>query len=146
MGVVEDLEIQRRSLAMLRPDAPSGLSREDAMDLIERLQDALQRIAELERASQGASVRGHPAGGRCSTRGIRSPCQLVSSDTAVEGSSLDLMNDPAMLAAASHLSELRGGPHLAVLDTSCVRTGLQNQLNNGLPPRSLQISTCGFRL
>lgn len=35
MGTVEDLEIQRRSLAMLAPGAP-GLKREAAIELIEQ--------------------------------------------------------------------------------------------------------------
>ena len=43
-----------------------------------------------------------------------------------------------MLSAARRLSELRGGPQIAALDTSCVRTGLNRQLQHGGPPRSIR--------
>lgn len=51
---------------------------------------------------------------------------------------IDVLRSPTMLAAAAQLSELRGGPQLAVLDTSCVRTGLKGQLEYGGPPRSIR--------
>jgi hypothetical protein len=60
------------------------------------------------------------------TRGSNTPC-VVPFDTVPE-SSLDVFSDPAMLSAARRLSELRGGPQIAALDTSCVRTGLKGQL------------------
>src|ERR1700733_11383732 len=44
-------------------------------------------------------------------------------------SSTDLLSSPGYRLAV----ELRGGPHLAVLDTSCVFTGLKNQLDLGAP-------------
>jgi hypothetical protein len=48
---------------MLAPDSPSGLSREDALALIEQLQRAQGRIVDLERDLHAAVVR-HPASGR----------------------------------------------------------------------------------
>jgi hypothetical protein len=63
MGPVEDLEIRRRSLAMLSPGASSGLSREDGLRLIEQLQKAQSRIVELERDLHAAIVR-HPSAGQ----------------------------------------------------------------------------------
>jgi hypothetical protein len=56
MGPIEDLEIKRRSLAMLSPGASSGMSREDGMRLIENLQQAQRRIVELERDLHAAVV------------------------------------------------------------------------------------------
>jgi hypothetical protein len=57
-----ELEYLRRSLAMLPPQAPAGLSREDAMRLLAELQEMDQRLrglrerlmALLERASPDA--------------------------------------------------------------------------------------------
>ncbi len=63
MGPNEDLEIRRRSLAMLSPGARSDLSREDAMALIEQLQGARRHIVDLEREIHAAATR-HPAGGQ----------------------------------------------------------------------------------
>lgn len=63
MGPVEDLEIQRRSLAMLPPGAP-GLRREDALALIGRLQAAEQRIVDLERELHRSAASRHPSSGR----------------------------------------------------------------------------------
>ena len=60
MGPIEDLEIRRRSLAMLSPGVSSDLSREDAIQLIEQLQLAQRRIVELERDLHAAVVR-HPS-------------------------------------------------------------------------------------
>lgn len=40
-------------------------------------------------------------------------------------------------------SELSSGPLLAVLDTSCVRTGLHYQLQNGSPPASITTAQDG---
>jgi hypothetical protein len=60
MGPIEDLEIRRRSLAMLSPGTPSGLSREDGIRLIEELQQAQRRIVELERDLHAAVVC-HPS-------------------------------------------------------------------------------------
>ena len=51
MGPNEDLEIQRRSLAMLTPGARSDLSREEAISLIEEVQGARKRIVELDARS-----------------------------------------------------------------------------------------------
>jgi hypothetical protein len=52
-----ELENKRRSLAMLTPQAPSGLSREDAIDLIQEVQAAEERLcqlkAELRRLADG---------------------------------------------------------------------------------------------
>jgi hypothetical protein len=46
------------------------------------------------------------------------------------------------------LAELRRGPLVAVLDTSCVRTGLAHQLKSGVLPASLSTvrggATCLF--
>lgn len=64
MGELEDLERHRRSLAMLSPGVSSGLSREDAIGLLEQLQSAHRRIVELERAVHAAAVLRHPAAGR----------------------------------------------------------------------------------
>jgi hypothetical protein len=44
----ERLDNLRRSLAMLPPQAPSGLSREDAMRVIAELQDAQRRLERLK--------------------------------------------------------------------------------------------------
>jgi hypothetical protein len=62
MGPNEDLEIRRRSLAMLTPGARSDLSREEAISLIEEVQGARKRIVELEREIREATTR-HPAAG-----------------------------------------------------------------------------------
>ena len=43
-----ELETQRRSLAMLTPRAPAGLTREQAIDLIEHVQAAERRLADLK--------------------------------------------------------------------------------------------------
>jgi HPt (histidine-containing phosphotransfer) domain-containing protein len=45
-----ELEDQRRSLVMLPPGSPSGLSREDAVNLIRELQDSLRIVAALRAA------------------------------------------------------------------------------------------------
>ena len=45
-----ELEDQRRSLVMLPPGSPSGLDREDAVNLIRELQDALRTVAALRAA------------------------------------------------------------------------------------------------
>jgi len=42
-----ELEDKRRSLVMLPPGSPSGLSREDAVGLVRELQDALRTVAAL---------------------------------------------------------------------------------------------------
>jgi hypothetical protein len=42
-----ELESLRRSLAMLAPQAPAGLSREDAIRLIGEVQDAQRRLKKL---------------------------------------------------------------------------------------------------
>ena len=60
MGPIEDLEIRRRSLAMLSPGVSSGLNREEGIRLIEDLQQAQRRIVELERDLHAAVVR-HPS-------------------------------------------------------------------------------------
>jgi hypothetical protein len=57
------LEIRRRSLAMLAPGAPAGLSREEAIQLIERLQEALAEVREL-REDVAAALGRHPSGRR----------------------------------------------------------------------------------
>lgn len=44
----EDLERQRRSMAMLTPGQPAGLSREDAVELLAELQQARRRLDQLE--------------------------------------------------------------------------------------------------
>jgi hypothetical protein len=51
MDRYHELEDWRRSLVMLPPRSP-GLDREDAVNLIRELQDALRTVAAL-RASQG---------------------------------------------------------------------------------------------
>ncbi len=45
---LEDLERQRRSLAMLTPGQPAGLSREDAVELLAELHQARRRLDQLE--------------------------------------------------------------------------------------------------
>jgi hypothetical protein len=59
------LEVRRRSLAMLPPGAPSGLSREEALELIaelQRLRTALDASAD-SRDEQARAVGRHPSGG-----------------------------------------------------------------------------------
>ncbi len=46
--------------------------------------------------------------------------------------------DPERRMALDRLAELHRRPIVAVLDTSCVRTGLAQQLKNGVPPASLR--------
>jgi hypothetical protein len=46
--------------------------------------------------------------------------------------------DPERRMALDRLAELHRRPIVAVLDTSCVRTGLAYQLKNGVPPASLR--------
>ena len=43
-----EIERMRRSLAMLRPGQPSGLSREDAIDLLRELQEVGKRLDGLK--------------------------------------------------------------------------------------------------
>ncbi|MCU1495559.1 MAG: hypothetical protein JWO62_3323 [Acidimicrobiaceae bacterium] len=45
-----------------------------------------------------------------------------------------VLDNPEMTGAMRLLAELTGGPQLAVLDTSCVRTGLHGQLVHATPP------------
>lgn len=45
---LEDLERLRRSLAMLTPGQPAGLSREEAVGLLGELQHARRRLDQLE--------------------------------------------------------------------------------------------------
>jgi hypothetical protein len=53
-----------------------------------------------------------------------------------------LPRSPVYRLAVDH-----GGPHLAVLDTSCVRTGLKSQLDYGAPPRSIRaVQNASIRL
>jgi hypothetical protein len=54
-----ELDDRRRSLVMLQPGSPSGLSREDAVNLISELQDALRTVAAL-RAAETLSSQDHP--------------------------------------------------------------------------------------
>jgi hypothetical protein len=42
-----ELENLRRALAMLPPQAPAGLKREQAIDLVDELQDAIGRLTRL---------------------------------------------------------------------------------------------------
>jgi hypothetical protein len=60
VGPIEDLEIRRRSLAMLSLGVSSGLNREEGIRLIEELQQAQRWIVELERDLHAAVVR-HPS-------------------------------------------------------------------------------------
>ena len=62
MGPFEDLEIRRRSLAMLPPGSDAFLKREEALTLMERLQKSERRIVELERLVHDAECR-HPSSG-----------------------------------------------------------------------------------
>lgn len=62
MGPNEVLETRRRSLAMLTPGARSDLSREQAIALIEEVQEARKLIVELEHLIH-AGVSRHPAAG-----------------------------------------------------------------------------------
>ena len=48
MDTLEDLERLRRSLAMLSPGQPAGLSREEAMALLADLQRARRGFERLE--------------------------------------------------------------------------------------------------
>ena len=57
MGPIEDLEIRRRSLAMLPSGSASGLSREEAVSLIAELQAAQHRVVDLEHELEGAAPR-----------------------------------------------------------------------------------------
>ena len=49
----------------------------------------------------------------------------------------------ADLLARPYEPELDRGPRLAVLDTSCVRTGLHRQLRHGSPPASITTAEDG---
>jgi hypothetical protein len=53
------------------------------------------------------------------------------------GSAAAFAVDLDLLAAAARRAELARRPLVAVLDTSCVRTGLEYQLKRGRPPASL---------
>ena len=51
---------------------------------------------------------------------------------------------PAVQVDLVRIGELSGTPTLAVLDTSCVRTGLDYQLKNGIPPASVRTAQDGL--
>ncbi|HUZ19237.1 MAG TPA: hypothetical protein VMU75_01515 [Acidimicrobiales bacterium] len=59
------LEVRRRSLAMLPPGAPSGLSREEALELIAELQRLRTALDESPgRPDEHVrALRRHPSGG-----------------------------------------------------------------------------------
>jgi hypothetical protein len=58
----EDLEIRRRSIAMLPPGSPA-VSREDALVLLAELAELRRFVDEPDRAAQDGCVRRHPASG-----------------------------------------------------------------------------------
>jgi len=60
-GVSADawIEIRRRSIVMLPPGTPSGLLREEALELIAELQHSRRQLAALEEERAG-SQRRHP--------------------------------------------------------------------------------------
>lgn len=55
----------------------------------------------------------------------------------------DWGSDPEQLVDLASVSALRRRPIPAVLDTSCVRTGLAQQLTKGVPPASLRTAQDG---
>jgi hypothetical protein len=61
MAVDDFLEIRRRSLVMLSPGAPAGLSREEALELMSEVQ-RLRRELAVAHDERVAALRRHPAG------------------------------------------------------------------------------------
>jgi hypothetical protein len=59
----KNLYFVRRNLAALQFGSPAPLTREDALDLIRRVETAEARVVELERTIHEAAVRRHPAAG-----------------------------------------------------------------------------------
>jgi hypothetical protein len=60
MTTAEELEIRRRSIAMLPPGSPA-IGREDALVLLAELAELRRFVDDPDRAEQEACARRHPA-------------------------------------------------------------------------------------
>jgi hypothetical protein len=72
VAIDPSLEIRRRSLAMCAPGVDSGLSREEAIERIDRQHETLGEVRDL-RADAAAALGRHPSGG-----GSRSPVSIAA--------------------------------------------------------------------